>query len=600
MTRDSGWVAGPPRAEYERRLASWRARIEALDRANLLISNTRLAIAAAGAVLLWQAFVRARISPWWPIGAWSAFAALAVYHALMLQRSERARRAADVYDRGLERLAHRWMGSGRDGARFLDDHPYARDLDLFGRGSLFERLNTARTEVGEATLADWLSAGAPSAEVRARQDAVRELRPMLDFREDLAVLAAESPIGRTGTLAAWAASPPRNFPRALGPGLALAGALTVALADLSYFAAVDLGWFVGWILVESSIAWIWRERFDRVLHAIDTPERDLALLSSVLERIERESFSSARLAELRQTLTMGGSPPSRRIARLRSMVGWSDSTHNLLFAPIAHVLLVKPHVAVAIDRWHRANGPAISEWLRIVGEIEALSALAAYAFDRPQDPFPEIVDAGPMFDGDGVAHPLIPDMVSVPNDVQLGGAGPRGAVISGSNMSGKSTLLRTVGVNTVLGLAGAPVRAMRLRLSPLVIGATLRIDDSLQEGHSRFYTEILRIRGIVDAARGPVPLLFLLDEILHGTNSHDRRIGAEAIVRALVNLGAIGLVTTHDLALTELPARLDSVVNMHFEDRLDNGRMVFDYRMRPGVVEHSNALALMRAVGLDV
>ena len=229
-----------------------------------------------------------------------------------------------------------------------------------------------------------------------------------------------------------------------------------------------------------------------------------------------------------------------------------------------------------------------------------LSAVAAYAFDRPQDPFPEIVDAGPMFDGDGVAHPLIPDMVSVPNDIQLGGAGPRGAVISGSNMSGKSTLLRTVGVNTVLGLAGAPVRAMRLRLSPLVIGATLRIDDSLQEGHSRFYTEILRIRGIVDAARGPVPLLFLLDEILHGTNSHDRRIGAEAIVRALVNLGAIGLVTTHDLALTELPARLDSVVNMHFEDRLDNGRMVFDYRMRPGVVEHSNALALMRAIGLDV
>jgi DNA mismatch repair ATPase MutS len=167
-------------------------------------------------------------------------------------------------------------------------------------------------------------------------------------------------------------------------------------------------------------------------------------------------------------------------------------------------------------------------------------------------------------------------------------------------MSGKSTFLRAIGVNVVLALAGAPVTARRMRVSPLVLGATLHVEDSLQAGHSRFYTEILRIRRIVDAAHGPVPLLFLLDEILHGTNSFDRRVGAEGIVRALVGFGAIGLVTTHDLALTELPSALDAAVNMHFEDRLEDGRMVFDYRLRPGVVEHSNALALMRAVGLDV
>jgi DNA mismatch repair ATPase MutS len=190
----------------------------------------------------------------------------------------------------------------------------------------------------------------------------------------------------------------------------------------------------------------------------------------------------------------------------------------------------------------------------------------------------------------------------VRNDVRLGGEGaPRVIIVSGSNMSGKSTLLRSVGINTVLALAGAPVTATRLRLSSLTLGATLHVEDSLQAGHSRFYAEILRVRTIVDGARGRVPMLFLLDEILHGTNSHDRRIGAEGIVKALVALGAIGLVTTHDLALTELPARLDSAaVNMHFEDRLEDGKMIFDYRMRPGVVEHSNALALMRAIGLDV
>jgi hypothetical protein len=589
-----------PRAEYTARLAVWRDRIGRFERTHRRISNARLALGIAGAVLLWQAFVRARISPWWPIADWFVFAALAVHHARVLQRGERATRAAGLYERGLGRLDNQWAGAGRDGAVFLDGHPYARDLDLFGRASLFELLNTARTEAGETTLADWLRAGAARDEVVSRQAAVQELRSMLDFREDVAVLAAESPVGRTGVLAGWAASAPANFPPLLRVALTTFALVTVVAAVLVYQDALASGWLLGWVLIETSIAALWRHRFAHVLHAIETPERDLGLLSELLERIERQPFSSPRLAALRQSLSTGGVLPSRRIARLRSLVSWSDSSHNLLFAPIAYVLLVKPQVAVAIDRWHRHHGAAVGEWVRMVGELEALSALATLSFEHPADPFPEIVEAGPLFDAHGLGHPLIDEHASVRNDLMLGETGPHAIVISGSNMSGKSTLLRSVGVNVVLALAGGPVRAGALRLSPLVLGATLRIDDSLQEGYSRFYAEILRIRSIVDAARGPVPLLFLLDEILHGTNSHDRRIGAEAIVRALVKQGAIGLVTTHDLALTELAQTLDGATNMHFEDRLENGVMVFDYKIRPGVVEHSNALALMRAIGLDV
>jgi hypothetical protein len=604
-----------PRAEYERRLASWRERIAALDRINLIISNGRLILAGAGAVLLWMAFVRATIAPTWAVGAWLAFGVLAVIHAKQLQRFDRARAAERVHLRGLDRLDSRWAGTGRDGAAFAQDHPYARDLDLFGPASLFELLNTTRTEAGETTLADWLRGPAALPEVRARHGAVDELRPMLDFREDVAVLASESPVGRTGLLAVWAAAPPITFPNAVRVLLAALALITIALAVALFYDLVLPDLFVIWLLLELGIASIWRRSFHQVLHAVDTPERDLGLIAELLARIESQRFTSPRLAALHETLLTRGTPPSKRIAQLRSLVSWLDSTHNLMFAPFAHILLVRQQLAIAIARWHEAYGPAVADWLRAVGEVEAFAALATYAYERPDDPFPEIVDRrpapaersaagepkGPIFDAEELGHPLIPAASAVRNDVRLGGDAARLVILSGSNMSGKSTFLRTVGVNVVLALAGAPVTARRLRVSSLVLGATLHVEDSLQAGHSRFYAEILRIRAIVDAARGPVPLLFLLDEILHGTNSYDRRIGAEGIVRALVGLGAIGMVTTHDLALTELAATLGgAAVNMHFEDRLENGRMVFDYRLRSGVVEHSNALALMRAIGLDV
>ena len=590
----------PPRDEYERRLIDRRERIAALDRINRLISNGRLMLAAVAAALLWMAFVRAAISPAWPIAAGFVFGVLAIVHAKRLNRFERAQSAERVYMRGLDRLDDRWAGTGRDGAHFIGDHPYARDLDLFGPASLYERLNTTRTEAGETTLASWLSAPAPADEVVARQRAVDELRVMLDFKEDVAVLASESPVGRTGLLAAWALEPPVGFPAALPFVFGAFALVTVALAAAAYENVVLPDVVVLWVAAESGIAAIWRRNVHHVLHAVDMPDRDLGLVSDLLARIESQQFSAPRLVALHEALLTDGVPPSARIARLRSLVSWLDSTHNLLFAPIAFVLLVRPQLAMAIARWHASYGHAIDEWLRAVGELEALTALATYAYERPDDPFPEIVE-GSLFDAELLAHPLLPETSAVRNDIRLGGDGPRVVVLSGSNMSGKSTFLRTIGVSVVLALAGAPAPARRLRLSPLVLGATLHVEDSLQAGHSRFYAEILRIRGIVETARGRVPLLFLLDEILHGTNSYDRRIGAEGIVRALAALGAIGVVTTHDLALTELTATLGvPATNMHFEDRLVAGRMTFDYRLRSGVVEHSNALALMRAVGLDV
>jgi len=613
-----------PQAIYAKRLQMWRDRLVALDRSHLFISNSRLIVAAGGAVTLWLALVRNAISPAWSLALGAVFVGLIVWHARVLQRRERALRAEQWYLRGIERLTGqprpparvqaKAIGGafpvaparGRDGARFLDAHPYARDLDLFGRGSLFELMNTVATEAGEETLADWLRSGmtlAPIQQVIDRQAAVAELRDKIEFREDLAVLSGEAEVSRTGTLAAWAIAPPAGLTRLVSAVVTICGVTMVVLTALVFAERISSRWLLIWVFLESLVAFtLWR-RIQLVLGRVATPDRDLALLSDLLSRIEIEPMAALPLEGIKAALVTDGVPPSRRIAQLRRLVSWLDSTRNQMFAPIAFALLLPQQLAIAIDRWHAAYGPGVVDWLRAIGELEALSAIGTYAYEHPRDPFPTFAEIGPVFDATGLAHPLMREETSVPNDVALGGVSPRVIVLSGSNMSGKSTLLRSVGVNIVLALAGAPVRATRLHLSPLQLGATLRIEDSLQAGHSRFYAEILRIRDIVNRARDAsgVSTLFLLDEILHGTNSYDRRIGAEAIVRALARLGAIGLVTTHDLALTELPLTLGPVaVNMHFEDRLEGDTMTFDYRMRPGIVEHSNALALMRAVGLDV
>jgi len=273
-----------------------------------------------------------------------------------------------------------------------------------------------------------------------------------------------------------------------------------------------------------------------------------------------------------------------------------DSRDNFIVRILDGPCLWTIQTAMAIEAWRSENGRYIERWLDAVAEIEAISSLANYSYEHPDDPFPAFQE-GAVFDGESLGHPLLADTRCIRNSVTL--RPPLQLyVVSGSNMSGKSTLLRAVGINAVLALAGAPVRAARLSLSPLSVGASIRTMDSLEEGHSRFMAEILRLKQILELPR---PALFLLDELLGGTNSHDRAIGAEGLIRSLLARGAIGLATTHDLSLSRVADDLaPSALNVHFEDRLEGGQLVFDYRMRPGVVTRSNALDLMRAVGLDV
>jgi DNA mismatch repair ATPase MutS len=327
----------------------------------------------------------------------------------------------------------------------------------------------------------------------------------------------------------------------------------------------------------------------------------LRLIALLLERLEREPFSSPGLAGLRGRLLVDGTPATQEIRRLVRLVDRLDWAQNLFFRPIAAALVWIPQFAMAVERWRARYGPHVAGWVAAIGEFEAMSSLACFAYERPDAVFPELVNSSSRFyDAQGLTHPLIPAAEAVANDVKLGDD-IRLWIVSGSNMSGKSTLLRAVGLSVVLAWAGAPVTAGRLTLSRLRLGASMRTSDSVIDHRSRFYAEISRLKDVVDLARSGQPLLFLLDELLSGTNSHDRRVGAQALLFGLVEREAIGLATTHDLALAEIAEQLNGrAVNVHFEDHLEGGEIRFDYHLRPGVVARGNALELMRAVGLDV
>ncbi len=589
----------PVKSEYEQARATRLATVAHRERLHARLGATRVALALGIPGIFW-------FSGWaaWP---WAAAVAVAfivsvAIHSRIIDARDRAQRAVDFYDRGLRRLRHEWAGHGDDGRRFAPGiHLYAEDLDIFGRGGAFELLGTCRTEAGQATIAAWLLAPAPTDVVEARQAAVRELIPQLDLRERLSVEGAV--IGarlHPDHLRRWAQSAPLLASQTLRLLSAIAPTVTV-LALVWRINGGPGGIVELALLTQIGLALSLRNRVLQVIHAVDSPSRDLDLLERTARVIQEAAFASPRLLTLQGQLKTT-TPASAAIRQLSQLVALLSSRRNVIFAPLSGLLLWATQLAFVVEAWRRRHGQDVSAWLDAIGEFEALSAIAGYAAEHPDFVFPEMRDdAGTHFSATMLAHPLLPD-TAVANTVTLGDGGPVMLLVSGSNMSGKSTFLRSIGLTVVLAQMGAPVRASACTLSPLAIGASIRVLDSLQEGHSRFYAEILRLKHIVDLARASRgQMVFLLDEMLSGTNSHDRRQGAEGVLLGLTGMGAIGLATTHDLALgdivTSMPRPAEQV---HFSDVFEAGTLQFDYQLRPGPVRTSNALALMRSIGLEV
>jgi hypothetical protein len=511
-------------------------------------------------------------------------------------------RLAAYYERAIKRVEGDWSGgtgnaTGREFARA--DHQYAADLHVIGEGSLFELLCVTRTSIGQRGLANYLLEHPSIDEVLARQEAIRELRPRTELREQVALLGKFDFLeSKWNTFDNWLQSPSFEYPQWL-PAVLLANTaliFIVALAGVFHFipwASVQT-WIVPLLAIQGAVGLSVRERVNAIAEAARPASVETEVLRAGLTLLGETQFESAKLRHLSE-LARNGSATVRGLERLLNAL--QERQKEWFYLP-SLVLMIGTQMCMAIEKWRRAHTESLKVWLSAWAEFEALNALATYAHENPENTFPELAIDEAIFEAKAMRHPLLPAGSCIANDVALNGAA-RFYVISGSNMSGKSTLLRAIGLNAVLAFAGAPVRAASMRLSPVPVFASISIADSLQNGKSKFLAEIDRLRGMIEASQNAGSVLFLIDEILSGTNSHDRRVATEAVIRTLVGRGAVGALSTHDLALCEI-AEMEGLtgVNVHMGSQPGGGPLDFDYRLKPGVTEESNALAIARMAGV--
>jgi len=587
--------------EYTARLNDARQDVPRLDKRDTLFGTMRGFTAVFGMAILFF-WYNGTLPILWLALPVVAFVVQMLLHDRVVDALEAARRKCEHYETGLSRLDDDFSGHGPDGARYLNpEHDYAADLDLFGSGSLFQLLNASRTRLGKDRLARWLCQAADRDTILQRQQAVERLRHEVDLREQLALLDARvHEEFDQNHLIDWASQPAQTISvRARIVAVVLSA---VALVTAFGFAFLNMGLspFLLTLVVLLCFLFAFKVQILASISQLNEAGKGLEILSQVLKVMEHQSFGDPWLDRVVDRVRFHGEPPSHQVGRLAQNIQYlNNSTRNQFFLPIGIVTCLPLHLVHAIETWRATVGREIPQWLSAVGDFESIVSLSRFAFERPANPFPHIAEDNPGLSAVGLGHPLLKNSECVRNDVTLNSTTEQMLMVSGSNMSGKSTLLRTIGINCVLAQAGAPVCAERMSLFPMQIVTAMRISDSLQQGRSLFFSVLNRLKRVVDLA-GQETVLFLLDEILQGTNSHDRRIGAEAVIRSLLKQNAIGLVTTHDLALTEISGSLPKVVNVHFADQIKDGTMTFDYKLREGTVQKSNAIELMRLVGLEI
>lgn len=613
MAPDGG--AAPTYRQRSERFATLRDRCAARSRR---LTHARLAVFAAGAALLfWPGQIVARLGV---PGLISLAALLLVLFLALVVRHSRENQRRDWYDQlvrlndeGLARLARDWTRLPAGGPESpTPGRALAEDLDLFGPASLATLLATVGTAPGRDTLQSWLLDVADPATVRARQAAVSELAPLIDLREEITArgrLMAQTTAEAVHRFFAWAEGEPWLLSRR--PWLTWAAwtlpPIALVLLALNALGLVSYATWAAVLVFNLALSFTVRRQVHAIFDRAFAQERAFQQYAALFRRLSETRFQSGELQRLQGALSDGGVSAHRQMKRLDRLLRQAELRFSMLYGPTQALTLWDFQVLRALEGWQRTSGRRARAWLATLGEADALAAMATLAHDNPGWAFPQIIENGPpIVSARDIGHPLLPEGVRVGNDVHLG---PPGSflLVTGSNMSGKSTLLRAIGMNVVLARAGAPVCASEMKTPVVRLETSMRVHDSLQLGLSHFMAELERLRAVVEAARRARhdggPLLYLLDDIFQGTNSEERRIAARKVIAHLVAAGAIGGVTSHDLQLAETEDLAASCVPVHFSERIEEGprgpSITFDYKLRPGFASSKNALKLLELVGLD-
>ena len=595
-------------AAYEERIRTLEGALGAAEARSARMGNARL-VAFLGAV---AALFGGRHPLALTLLAASVFGfvALVVRHRGVARTVRRLGATLELCREGPLRIARDWRALPPAWTREAPHgHAYASDLDVTGHASLLHLLGTVATQPGRETLARWLLEPAPPEVVLRRQEAVTELAGRDDFREQVAVEGRLGQEGRRAELEAfrgWALEEPWLLPRTRVLVAALLLPLpTIALGVYDFTVVGGAPWWILPLALQVLLVRAHRARIHADFRRLP-PESGVVGYVPILGRIEREELEAPRLRELRHRLVPEeGHSAHEELRRLARRMDLTETRRSWLH-PVLDVLLHWDiHVQRSLERWKARWGGSVGDWLDALGEVDALCALATLAHDHPDWSLPRF-HAEPVLRARALGHPLLAPARCVRNDVDVGPPGTF-VLVTGSNMSGKSTLLRAVGTNAALAQAGGPVCAAQMSLPAVRLWTSMRVVDSLQEGVSQFLAELERLRNVVEAAartEGEPPLLYLLDEILQGTNSAERQIAARSVLRHLLERRALGLVSTHDLALADAPDLHERARAVHFRDSVrEPGAagppLSFDYRLRPGTATSTNAVRLMEMVGIE-
>jgi hypothetical protein len=547
----------------------------------------------------------------------AGFVAAFGWQARQDARYRRFETLAALNNEGLLRLARDWKKLPlRQPPDLPDDLALADDLDLLGHASLQHLLGYVGTPAGQTTLQGWMLTPAAPDVIRARQEAVAELAPLLDFRDELATGGRHmdmTPAGLRDFLA-WAEDEPWLTRRPLLIWLArLLPLLLIGLLIAQFAGLLSAPWWLLALGANLLLNVVAGKPVEESLARVADRQGVFRPYAGLFRLVTTQPIQAAELRRVQDELAAGSLSAEREMRRLGTIMTFADLRLSMFFGVIQATTLWTFHVLWFLERWQARAGGSVRRWMDLLSQVDALGALAALKYDQPNWSFPRVVESADETQhatlvACNLGHPLLPPEICVGNDVSAGPPG-RFLLVTGSNMSGKSTLLRAIGLNIVLAQMGGPVCADELTQPPLALLSSIRVRDSLEEGVSYFMAELQRLKAVVTGAEatranGERTAFFLLDEILHGTNTSERQVAARRIIRHLLAVGATGAVSTHDLTLADAPDLAASATQVHFTEQFARGSdgptMRFDYTLRPGIATSTNALKLMEIVGLPV